>query len=66
MLRYIGTQSGQAKGAVSQVPVKVRSLKRANNLYCLIDKRERLRERRREEKQGGEEKGNVVLRGDRG
>ena len=45
---------------------KVRSLKRANDLYCLIDKRVRLKERRREEKHRGEGRENTVLRGDRG
>ena len=44
---------------------KVRSQKRANNLYSLIDKRG-IKGKKREERQRGEEGKSVVLREDKG
>ena len=55
--------ASEASGITSSS--KVRSQKRANNLYSLINKRE-IKGKKREERQRGEEGENVVLRGDRG
>ena len=54
--------ASEASGITSSS--EVGSLKRVNNLYCLVDKREIEGKKRRKTKRGG--KGNVVLRGDGG